>query len=198
MSSNLRARSVGVVLAATLLGSTLGFATTPVAAAQTATAPVHRFYNASTGTHFYTASEDEKAFVQATWPALFVYEGAAFETFTEPMGIPELEACRVPLYRFYSKRSGSHFYTMSPAERDYVVANYAGTYVYEGEAFYVFTEGAVAWDRFYPVHRFYNRTNGSHFYTMSPEEKSLVQLMWPSTYRYEGIAFWADTYHQDR
>lgn len=40
--------------------------------------PVHRFYAPTTGTHFYTASETERAAVQANWPGLFTYEGVAY------------------------------------------------------------------------------------------------------------------------
>lgn len=168
------------------------------ASARPVSAPVHRFYNTNTGTHFYTASEEERLLVATTWPTVFVYEGPVFETFTEDIGYPELDACRVPLFRFYNTRNGSHFYTMSAAERDRVIASYPGIYTYEGEAFSVFTEEALMWDRFYPVYRFYNRTNGSHFYTISETEKALVQIRWGSVYRYEGIAFWSDTYHTTR
>ena len=30
-----------------------------------------------------------------------------------------------PLYRFYNRRNGSHFYTVDQAERDYVIATLA-------------------------------------------------------------------------
>src|SRR5262249_12397717 len=39
--------------------------------------PVHRFYNTKTQTHFYTASDTERAYVAAHYPA-FVYEGVAW------------------------------------------------------------------------------------------------------------------------
>ncbi len=40
--------------------------------------PVYRFYNVRNGSHFYTASETEKAHVLATWPGVYTYEGPAF------------------------------------------------------------------------------------------------------------------------
>ena len=40
--------------------------------------PVYRFYNASTGLHFYTISEAERAYVNKTWPNVWYEEGAAF------------------------------------------------------------------------------------------------------------------------
>jgi len=39
---------------------------------------IHRFYNASAGAHFYTASEEERVMVQQRWPNVFAYEGVAF------------------------------------------------------------------------------------------------------------------------
>ena len=40
-------------------------------------APVHRFYNTQTRTHFYTAQDAERDFVQRTFPQ-FAYEGVAY------------------------------------------------------------------------------------------------------------------------
>jgi pimeloyl-ACP methyl ester carboxylesterase len=40
-------------------------------------APVHRFYNTATGTHFYTASETERQVIADTF-ASFLYEGVAY------------------------------------------------------------------------------------------------------------------------
>jgi len=46
--------------------------------AEAAKPPVFRFYNLQNGSHFYTASEAEKAHVIATWPHIYQYEGPAF------------------------------------------------------------------------------------------------------------------------
>jgi hypothetical protein len=37
--------------------------------------------------------------------------------------------------------------------------------------------------------------NGSHFYTISPEEKALVLLYYGDTYRFEGVAFYAFSWY---
>ncbi len=171
--------------------ATVDVAFTAYGTAAIALAPVHRFYNANTGAHFYTISEEEKAAVQATWPTIFIYEGRAFMTAAPGVPLPsELEAVRVPLYRFYNVRNGSHFYTISADESAYVQAHYADTYRFEGEAFDVFRSPS---GYFAPlqVHRFYNRVTGTHFYTISENEKVLVQAMWPTVFTYEGIAFYA-------
>lgn len=40
--------------------------------------PVYRFYNPETGCHFYTVSEQERAYVKATWPKTWNEEGVGF------------------------------------------------------------------------------------------------------------------------
>jgi hypothetical protein len=41
-----------------------------------------------------------------------------------------------------------------------------------------------------PVYRFYNKVNGSHFYTASAEEADIVIARWSNVYQLEGAAFW--------
>ncbi len=94
------------------------------------TVPVYRFYNKVTGTHFYTTSQSERDGVVAYYPQ-FVDEGAAFHA----MPVDGADG-RVPVFRFFNKSTGAHFYTASAAERDKVLATYPNL-VYEGIAFYV-------------------------------------------------------------
>jgi hypothetical protein len=90
----------------------------------------------------------------------------------------------VPVYRFYNPVSGTHFYTMSAAERDAAIAKWPGVWTYEGVAFQVDpTVDSVM------VHRFYNRFNRSHFYTASDAEKAQVELLYRFVYTYEGTGF---------
>ena len=44
--------------------------------------PVYRFWSGTS--HFYTISEADKAYVIATWPDIWTYEGAAFYAFPTP------------------------------------------------------------------------------------------------------------------
>jgi hypothetical protein len=76
---------------------------------------VHRFYNATTGAHFYTGNEAEKDLVIATNP-LFAYEGINYYAFTSP------GEERQAVYRFYNETTGAHFYTSNEAEKDLVIA----------------------------------------------------------------------------
>jgi hypothetical protein len=140
---------------------------------------VFRFYNTKAGTHFYTNSLPEKKHILATWPDIFTYEGIAYCT------DPATEL--YPLYRFYNRTNGSHFYTASPDEADHVIATWPTIYQYDGPT-YAVTPFPVAGKT--PVYRFYNRTNGSHFYTASAAEADHVIATWPNIYTYEGIAFW--------
>ncbi len=115
----------------------------------------------------------------AKWPSIFTFEGVAYEV--------NPETNHDPLYRFYNKLNGSHFYTASAAEKNTIMAQLPDVYQYEGVAYNV-TATDVAGSS--PVHRFYNVTNGSHFYTASEAEKAMVIARWPSVYTYEGIGFW--------
>ena len=186
---------VGVLLAAAVISPAVA------SAIPAPTQAIYRFYNQSTGAHFYTNSVAERDHVIATWPTLFTYEGPAFYVYDEslfevpvsPAGVgPVLPSA--PIYRFFNKLNGSHFYTMSAEERDMVIAKYAGTFSYDGVGFNAYPE-AVEYMPLMPVYRFYNMENGSHFYTISPEEKALVLLYYGDTYRFEGVAFYAFSWY---
>lgn len=154
---------------------------------------VYRFYNQGTGAHFYTASAEERDYVIATWPSIFTYEGPAFAIFEEGWFPPELEPGRAPVHRFYNRVSKSHFYTISAEEADMVKAKYPAVFSYDGVGFEAYTE-SNEWAPLMPVHRFYNKLNGSHFYTISPTEKAIVQIQYRDVYRYEGVSFYAISY----
>lgn len=148
--------------------------------ADPAVKPVYRFYNVKNGSHFYTASEAERQTVIRQWSATYTFEGPAYWVNTaNPVNAQ-------PLYRFYNKKNGSHFYTASAEERDGVIAKFASTYTFEGPVYSVSmtAEGGT------PMYRFYNKKNGSHFYTISAEERDGVIARHSSTYAYEGVAYY--------
>ena len=99
---------------------------------------------------------------------------------------PTFAGVFMPIYRFYNIPNGTHFYTASASERDHIIATLAASYRYEGVAFSINTSDP---DNVSPLYRFYNFTNGSHFYTASAAEKASVIAHLSSTYRYEGVAF---------
>ncbi len=95
---------------------------------------------------------------------------------------------RAPVYRFFNIKTGAHFFTPNPAERDYVKTTYHD-FSYEGIAFYAY---AAAQNGESPVFRFFNMNSGSHFYTISLAERDMVQSTYPQ-FKYEGAAWYAQT-----
>ncbi len=93
-------------------------------------ASLFRFYNVSTGTHFYTANVAERDSVIARMGNTYHYEGVAYHVSASSSGT-------TPVFRFYNTSTGTHFYTANPAERDSVIANLSATYNFEGPVFFV-------------------------------------------------------------
>lgn len=94
--------------------------------------PLYRFYNPATGTHFYTASESEKSRVQSTLARVFQYEGPAYAVSLDSEG-----GTKRTVWRFYNRRTGTHFYTASAGEMSKVKSTLANIYTYEGPAYYL-------------------------------------------------------------
>lgn len=99
--------------------------------AGTGLSPVYRFYNSAAGVHFYTISEEEKNFVVANMSNVYHLEGVAW--YARQANAPA--AGTVEVYRFYRKSAGSHLYTTSVTERDYIIASLGQFYNYEGVAY---------------------------------------------------------------
>ncbi|WP_371813798.1 hypothetical protein [Diaphorobacter sp. HDW4A] len=93
--------------------------------------PVYRYYNATTGTHFYTGLDSEFASLGTTTPsAAWTYEGVAW--YSPVAGTTGTS----PVYRFYNKTSGGHYYTISSTERDSIITSKPNM-TYDGISFYV-------------------------------------------------------------
>lgn len=99
---------------------------------------------------------------------------------------PASASQRSPVYRFYNTVTGTHFYTSSAAERDYVSAKYL-QFSYEGIAFYSYGSSVSGTS---PVFRFYNIRTGTHFYTSNPLERDNVLSAYP-WFSYEGVSWYA-------
>ena len=91
-------------------------------------APVFRFFDTNSGTHFFTTNADERASIAATRPDL-IEEQANFAEHLTPV------AGDVAVYRFFNSGSGDHFFTQSATERASILATRADM-VDEGVAFY--------------------------------------------------------------
>jgi len=144
---------------------------------------VFRFYNVKNGVHFYTASEAEKDNTLVNLSATYKYEGVAYTLNSAPGAGNDS-----PLYRFYNKITGVHFYTASEAEKDATIANLSSTFNFEGVAYKVALNASKPGSS--PVYRFYNMKNGSHFYTNSETEKQNTIDNLAATYKFEGVAFY--------
>jgi hypothetical protein len=78
---------------------------------------VFRFFHVQKGTHFYTASAAERDVVVAHFSDVYSFEGTAF------LNAGEVVSGTGPVYRFFHSQQGTHFYTASAAERDFVQAH---------------------------------------------------------------------------
>ena len=141
---------------------------------------VYRFLNTDTGVHLYTSSERERASIEANLPN-YIAEGAAYISVDPFTGNPEPEK----VYRFYNTDTGTHLYTTSEIEKEYVEDNLAN-YSLETEFFFAFGEPQP--DTL-PVYRFFNTDTGAHFYTSSEVERQSVEDTLPN-YTSEGIAYY--------
>lgn len=145
---------------------------------------VFRFYNTINSTHFYSADINERNQVRSTLSHL-TYEGPAFSV------APAATTGLSPVYRFFNAQTGAHFYTISESEKLSVQANLPA-YQLEGIAWYARTSSDATTGTI-PVFRFYQKIRGTHFYTVSPEERDSVIAKLSSTYSYEGVAYYAWT-----
>ena len=90
-----------------------------------------RFYNTTSGAHFYSGSVAERGFVIANFPE-FKYEVVSWYAQTGAGNGAS------PIYRFYNATTGAHFYTISAAERDFVIQVHKA-FRYEGPMYYAWT-----------------------------------------------------------
>ena len=92
----------------------------------------------------------------------------------------------LPLYRFWNKKNGTHFYTASEAEKNDVLSRLGAVYRLDGIAYFVSSTATNA----IPVYRFYNVRLGTHFFTASVAERDSVMARLGAVYRFEGIAYY--------
>ena len=150
-----------------------------IAAKQNASA-VFRFFNSSTGTHFYTGSAAEADHVVRTYDQ-FNFEGVAFDKNSPASG------SALDVFRFYNTATGTHFYTGSVAEKNAVLANLP-SFNYEGVAYQAHSTHSEGTTELY---RFFNTSTGTHFYTANAAEMEQVKATLVGM-NYEGVAYYVD------
>lgn len=143
---------------------------------------IHRFFNTTDGTHFFTASAAEAASTAATRPDL-VAEGVGLKGYDNPNASPSSEA----VFRFFNKVDGTHFYTASVNERDALVTARSSEMAFEGIAFY---ENLAPQPGDTAVYRFFDTAHGTHLFTQNTSERASILSTRPDLVS-EGIAFYA-------
>jgi predicted outer membrane repeat protein len=144
---------------------------------------VYRFWNPTTGLHFYTARESEKDKLIQQYASTWTFEGVAFHAASSATNT-RLR----PVYRFWT--GTDHFYTITETEKNKLINQYANVMQFEGVAFYAYPEGAEP-PECKAVFRFWNKTNNTHFFTIRESERDKILRSYSNLYVYEGVAFYA-------
>jgi Matrixin/Repeat of unknown function (DUF5648) len=142
---------------------------------------VFRFFDNVFGTQFLTGSVSEANSLIAARPDL-TYEGLGMAGIAGGAGDPNA----VPVYRFFDTAKGTHFFTVSQAEKD-SIATTRPDLVVEQTSFY---EHSTQQAGDAAVYRFFDTHDGTHFFTTSAGERATIQATRPDM-TYEGIAFYA-------
>jgi len=117
--------------------------------------------------------------IPRTWLIFVAALGVFFATSSTACAVTP-----VNVYRFRNVVNGSYFWTADDAERLTVARTLSGTYSFEGIAWTLDYTSPLAT---YPLYRFYQYSNGCHFYTADPAEAN--SLMGNGAYHYDGIAY---------
>ncbi|MEI6162357.1 MAG: trypsin-like peptidase domain-containing protein [Roseococcus sp.] len=139
---------------------------------------VFRFFNKTTGAHFFTASMNEARDVAINLPG-FAYEGLVF-------GSLATAATGTPVYRLYNTDTGRHFYTAN--QNEMLTVDARREWNLENIALYAYAGPGPGREE---VYRFFNTFTGVHFYTTSEAERDDIRARLPD-YRYESVAFYTD------
>lgn len=149
------------------------------------TVPVYRFWSYYWKAHFYTNNESEKARLME-YPENWRDETVVYYVFTQT----NRPVNTAPVYRFWSYRWSSYFYTINEQEKEYLIQNIADDWRYEGIAFYAYPPGQQPANAI-PVYRIYSFSLQEHFYTASEEEKLMLeQKCSAANWRFEGISWY--------
>ena len=148
---------------------------------------VHRFWDAQTESHFFTASESEFS-DRSSQPSRYRYEGIEFNALA-----PSTPGA-LPVYRFENEQTGTYFYTLQTPDE---ITDSFPVFDSDGIAFYAFSpnSSSIPADAI-PIHRFYNEAASAaagtpvHFFTGSEENKNNVIDNFPG-FTYEGPGWYA-------
>ncbi len=143
---------------------------------------VFRFWSRRTGKHLYTIDKQEREDLCTKGARAWAYEEACFYAFAEQTP----GTC--PIYRLWSQRLNTHFYTADEAEKDKVLREQADTWTYQDIAFYAYREKSA--EDLAPVYRLSSANHDRYLYTISAREKNKV-LDGRGGWDDEGVAWYA-------
>ncbi|MGI4799110.1 MAG: hypothetical protein ACRYG8_34745 [Janthinobacterium lividum] len=158
---------------------------------------VYRFFDSSTGTHFFTADVNEKNTLMNSGSAGFrpdlkeeVNNFGAVNPSASGTGAETV-------YRFFDTVHGTHFFTASQTEanslKDTGSSTYRADLVFEASS--SFLEHSTQQVGDVAVYRFFDQTYGTHFYTGSQSEYAAITTPGTASFRAdlvsEGVGFYA-------
>jgi ubiquitin len=132
--------------------------------------PVHRYWNAGSNDHFYTASPTEIGTTQhgAVGNHGYTCEANDWHVATNP------HPGMVPVFRYYNGATKDHFYTHNAGEIGTTQQGATGNHGYSCEGIlghlYPNPTGASV-----PVYRYWHAGKSDHFYTTNPAEIGTTQ-----------------------
>lgn len=140
---------------------------------------ISRFWNPAWRTHYYTGSDREGVDLRQNYPdSTWTYEGTAFYAFGSQV------TDTVPVYKFFSNKLSTYFYTANYDEMNYIRANYpANVWSFEGTVWYTYPLAYTGQST--TVFRFWSPSLGRHFFTSSIAERDHL-IATQSVYNYEG------------
>jgi hypothetical protein len=159
---------------------------------------VYRFFETTTGTHFFTASQTEAAGLanpnSSTYRSDLIEETNGYGAYASQVSGDTSE---VQVYRFFDSTYGTEFLTASASEAQGLMNPNSSTYrsdlTYESSSSFYEDSTQQAGD--VPVYRFFDTTYGTHFYTGSQSEYTAITTPGSPGYRpdltYEGVGFYA-------
>jgi hypothetical protein len=149
--------------------------------------PIYRFWSKNKKAHFFTLEESEKGevinrFTKSEWNfERIAFSGIHINEFNKN------DNNLAKVYRFWSNKYNSHFYTVDPEEKQRIIRE-EPFWNYEWEAFAVFKNKTA---NSIPVYRFWSNNYKSHFFTTDENEKKQLINHDPN-WKYEWIAFFVD------
>ena len=141
---------------------------------------MYRYFDRTHGAQFLTQDDTERDSIAATRPDL-QYEGVGLHA----LDPASADAARV--FRFFNLTAGTHFFTASADERDTILATRPDLVFEPGSTLLEHTTPHTG-DT--PVYRFFDRTDGAHFFTADLGERANIAATRPDLVG-EGVAFYA-------